>query len=392
MPASSPTRSATATLLPFSLIVFLGYSAIGLPLAALPLLVAERMGFGTTIVGIVVGLAPAATLLTRQVAGALADRRGPRFGVLAGLLTAAASGLCYLLAVQLPSGPSLAVLMTARVVLGLGDSLFTTALTTWMVTRVGPRNAGRAMAWTGIAMYGALAVGAPLGVVLAGWAGFGAIAVAVMVMPVLGIPLALLLADIPVVAARRASLLSVLGAMWPPGLCLVLASGGFGTVAAFLSLRYAALGWPGAGLALTAFGAVYIVARIFFAGLPDRVGGVRVAIACLVVEAAGLAMIAAAGSPLAALLGTALTGLGYSLVFPALGVEAVRRVSAENRGVALGAFLACFDFGLGAAGPAMGLVASGRGLPAAFLAASFGCLLSMVLVWVSRVRTSPQRA
>ena len=389
MSTTSASRGVTAILLPFSLIVFLGYSAIGIPLAALPLQVHERMGFGVTIAGIMVGLAPAATLLTRQFAGALSDRRGPRFGVLAGLLTAAASGPCYLLAVHLPPGPGLWALMAGRVVLGLGDSLFTTAVTTWMVTRVGPRNAGRAMAWTGIAMYGALAVGAPLGAVLAGWAGFGAIAVAVAIMPMLGIPVALLLANIPAVAGRRASLLSVLGRMWPPGLCLVLASGGFGTVAAFLSLRYAALGWSGAGLALTAFGAVYIVARVFFAGLPDRVGGVRVAMVCLVVEAAGLALIAAAASPLVAVLGTALTGLGYSLVFPALGVEAVRRVSAENRGVALGAFLGCFDLGLGAAGPAMGLVASGYGLPAAFVAAGLGCLVSAALVWASRVRTSP---
>ncbi len=389
MSTTNPGRSVTAVLLPFTLIVFLGYSAVGLPLAVLPLQVHLAMGYSTAVAGAAVGLAPAATLLTRQIAGRLADRRGPRAGVLLGLLTAAASGPCYLLATALPPGPGLAALMAGRVVLGVGDSLFTTAVAVWMIARVGPQHAGRAMAWTGIAMYGALAVGAPAGAVLGSWAGFAGIAGSAAILPVLAIPIALASTGVPAVAAVRSSLLSVLRLIWPPGLGMVLASSGFGTIAAFLALRYAALGWNGAGLALTAFGGVYILARLFFAGLPDRVGGIGVAVACLLVEAAGLAFIAAAGSPAVALAGTALAGLGYSLVFPALGVEAVRRVPVESRGVALGAFLACFDFGLGAAGPVMGLVAAGRGLPSAFLAAAAACLLALGVVWTTRVRSVP---
>jgi predicted MFS family arabinose efflux permease len=165
---------------------------------------------------------------------------------------------------------------------------------------------------------------------------------------------------------------------------MVLASAGFGTIAAFLALRYALLGWSGAGLALTAFGASYIACRVVLAGLPDRVGGVPVAMVSLVIEACGLLLIAAAGSPLMALLGTALTGLGYSMVFPALGVEVVRRVPPESRGVALGAFLACFDLGLGGAGPVMGLIAAGHGLPSAFIGAACAAMLSFALVWLTR--------
>ncbi len=363
--------------------MFLGYSAVGLPISTLPLQV-HGLGYGTAVVGAVMGLAPAVTLLTRQLAGGLADRRGPKAGVVIGLCTAALSGLAYLASAVLPAAPALVALMAGRLVLGLGDSLFTTALTAWVVTRVGPANAGRALAWNGIAMYGAMAVGAPLGAGLAGLGGFPAVAVAVAVLPLAAIPLALAMRGLPAAAVRRSSVFSVAGAIWPQGLGMVLASGGFGTIAAFLALRYADLGWSGAGLALMAFGAVYIVSRLSLAGLPDRIGGRRVAMACLAVEAGGLALIAAAASPHMALLGTALTGLGYSLVFPALGVEVVRRVAPHQRGVALGAFLACFDLGLGAAGPVMGLVATGYGLPAAFLAASVACLASMVVVWASR--------
>lgn len=385
-PEPAPSaRSATITLLPFTLLMFLGYAAVGLPIGTLPLEV-HALGYGTATVGAVMGLAPGTTLLARQLAGVLAERRGPKAVVLAGLVVAALSGVAYLLSTGLPPGPALAVLLAGRVVLGLGDSLFTTALTAWVVTRVGPGHAGRALSWNGIAMYGAVAVGAPLGAGLGSLGGFAAVAVAVAVLPLAAGIVCLALPGSPATAARRSSMVHVLGAIWPPGLGIVLASGGFGTIAAFMALHYAERGWSGAGLALSAFGGVYIVSRVLFAGVPDRIGGIRVAIACLVVEAAGLALIAVANSPLAALAGAGLSGLGYSLVFPALGVEVVRRVRPGDLGVALGAFLACFDLGLGAAGPAMGLVAAGHGLPAAFLAASAACLVSLVLVWITRVR------
>ena len=45
--------------------------------------------------------------------------------------------------------------------------------------------------------------------------------------------------------------LGVIRRIWPPGLSLVLASSGFGTIAAFLALRYGEMGWSGAALGLT---------------------------------------------------------------------------------------------------------------------------------------------
>lgn len=383
-PPPAPPRSFAATLFPFALIVFLGYSAVGIPLATLPVQVHSVLGYGTTTVGIIIGLSAVVTLLTRQLAGQMADRKGPKFAVLLGLCITALTGLAYLASLE-SSGPSgLALLASGRVVLGLGDSIFTTGVMAWAVTRVGPQHAGKAMAWIGMAMYGALAIGAPVGAALGALGGFAAVALATCAMPLLAIPVAIGLPGLPGAAHRRASFLGVARAIWAPGAGLILASSGFGTIAAFLSLRYAALGWAGSGLALTGFGAAYILARLLFGGLPDRLGGVQVAVVSLSVETVGLILIALAPGPGTALVGTAITGFGYSMVFPSLGVEAVRRVPPESRGVALGAFLACFDLGLGVAGPATGLVASQFGLPAAFVAASVATLASMTLVWTSR--------
>lgn len=379
-----PARSLTATLLPFAAIVFLGYSAVGVPLSTLPVEVHSRLGYGTAVVGVIIGLSAAVTLLTRQLAGSVSDRRGPKVAVLLGLVTTALTGLAYLASLYAPSGWAIDLLAAGRVLLGLGDSLFTTGVMAWAVTRVGPEHAGKAMAWIGIAMYGALAVGAPVGAALGAWGGFGAVAICTSAMPLLAIPVAAMLPALPGAGPTRVSFLSVVRAIWAQGLGMVLASAGFGTIAAFLALDYADRGWSGAGLALTSFGVGYIMVRLLFGGLPDRFGGTRVALASLAVETVGLLLIAWAGQPAVALLGTAITGIGYSMVFPSLGVEAVRRVPATSRGVALGAFLACFDLGLGAAGPVTGLVAGGFGLPAAFVAAAIASVLSMALVWSTR--------
>ena len=61
-----------------------------------------------------------------------------------------------------------------------------------------------------------------------------------------------------------------------------------------------------------------------------------------------------------AILGAALAGLGHSLVFPALGKVAIRLLPDENGGVVLGAYLACFDWGLTIGGPVAGVIAHWR--------------------------------
>jgi predicted MFS family arabinose efflux permease len=90
---------------------------------------------------------------------------------------------------------------------------------------------------------------------------------------------------------------------------------------------------------------------------------------CILIEAAGQALIWLAPSSTAALAGVTLSGLGYSLVYPGLGVEAIRRAPPQNRGLAMGAYTVCLDLSLGLASPALGLVA-GRGLGSVYLAST----------------------
>jgi MFS family permease len=168
-------------------------------------------------------------------------------------------------------------------------------------------------------------------------------------------------------AQERPSALRVLGAVWVPGLGLALSSLGFGAITAFVALLFAERGWNPGWPAFTAFATAFIAARVLLGHLVDRLGGARIALASICIEATGQVLIGMASSPASATLGAALTGLGYSLVYPGFGVEAVRRAPPQSRALAMGAYTACLDLALGLSTPALGLVAGQVGLPSVFL-------------------------
>lgn len=394
-PSAPAAASALVRLSPFVFIVFFGFLAIGLPLTALPLHVHGALGLGAVMVGVVIGLQSVATLLTRRHAGVLSDTGGPKRAVLRGLAISALAGLCYGLSTAVPAGVGLAVLLLGRVALGLGESLLITGALSWAIGVVGPQNSGKVMAWNGIAMYGALALGAPVGGALLsvklplaplshGLGGFALVAVAAALAPLVGLVVAVFVPPVAPAAGVRMPFTAVMGTIARPGLGLALSSVGFTMLAAFAPLLFAARGWDGAGLALSAFGAAYIATRLVAGGLPDRLGGRRVAIGSLLVELVGQAVIATAATPDVAVAGAAITGLGFSLVFPSLGVEAVRRVPPQNRGVALGAYVAFFDLAIALSAPGAGLLVGAWGYASVFAAGAVAAALATLLTATDR--------
>jgi len=78
--------------------------------------------------------------------------------------------------------------------------------------------------------------------------------------------------------------------------------------------------------------------------------------------------------------GAFLTGAGFSLVFPALGVEAVKQVEQQNQGSALGTYSAFLDMGLGLTGPVAGLLIGRWGIASVYLAAALMVVGAMALI------------
>jgi MFS family permease len=369
---SESSPSVVTALAPLMIAVLVGFLVIGAALPVLPLHVHDGLGFGPVMVGVVAGCQFAASLVARIWSGRAADTQGPKWAVIAGLTGAAISGLLYLFSLSFLGAPriSIGVLLAGRAVLGGAESFIITGATTWGLARVGAHNAGKVIAWMGTAMFAALAVGAPLGTLLYEKGGFGAVSFAAALAPL--VTLVLIAPLRPETPAHKSgpSLLSVAKRIWLPGLGAALSSIGFGAIATFSSLLFTGHGWTPVWLAFSAYASSLIAARIAFGHLPDQLGGARVALWFVLIEIAGLVLMWLAGGVAVATIGAVLTGFGYALVFPALGVEAVRRAPPESRGVAMGAYTACLDIALGVSGPVLGAIASRTGLSSVFLASA----------------------
>jgi MFS family permease len=374
-----------AALLPIMGVVFVAFLVIGVAMPVLPLHVHDGLGLGTFMVGLVAGSQFAASLISRPWAGHYADKSGAKRGVIVGLLAAAASGLLYLLSLRFTGAPltSVAILLLGRGLLGAADSFIITAAVSWGLALVDIGSAGKVIAWIGSAMFAAFAIGAPAGSALYAGFGFAAIAIATIAAPLVTL---LLVAPLPTAAPvqhARASFAEVIGAVWVPGLGSALGSVGFGAVTTFVALLFANRGWDNGWLAYTAYAVAFILARVFFSHLADAMGGAKVALVCTLIEAVGQALIWLAARPEMALAGAALTGFGFSLVYPGLGVEAVRRVPAQSRGLAMGAYTAFLDLAQGIASPALGLIATGARLNLVFLASAATVLgAAVVASWL----------
>jgi MFS family permease len=369
---------------PFVLVIFLGYLTVGIPLAAIPLEVHDVLGFGNLVVGIAVGIQSLATLLTRQFAGTLCDRRGAKFGVVLGAAGAVLAGATYLAAALAAPASYLAlvILLAARLISGLAESLVMTGSLAWAIGVVGPQHTGKVMVWIGIGMYAAIAFGAPIGVQLMmrhdALGGFTTVAVATIICSILVTAIAGLIAPVAPHGGERLPFMSVVGRIAPFGAGLALATIAFSAIGTFAALDFQSKGWSGSGFALTGFGVAYVFTRLLFGGWPDRFGGARVAGGSLLIEGVGQALLLLAPMPAVAFAGAILTGIGFSLVFPSLGIEAVRRVPPASRGAALGAYAAFFDVGFGLAGPVTGVLAGALGYPSVFAAGAFGTVIAML--------------
>ncbi|WP_122454798.1 arabinose transporter [Pseudomonas viridiflava] len=356
-------------LLPIMAVVLIAFSIIGLALPILPLHVNQDLGLGTFVVGLVTGSQFAASLVSRVWAGRYADAHGAKRAVVIGLVTAVASGGLYLLSLHFRASPALSVsvLIMGRALLGAAESFIITGALGWGLALVDHRHAGKVIAWVGMAMFAAFALGAPAGNLLFDRFGFISIAMATTVVPLIALLVVARVRPVNTQPKNPQGMSQVIGAVWVPGLGLAFSSIGFGAITAFIALLFTEKGWSPLWLAFTAFAVAFILARVFFGHLPDKLGGAKVAFVFALIEAAGLILIWLAPVAEVALAGALLTGAGYSLVFPGLGVEAVRRVPTQNRALAMGTYTAFLDLALGITTPALGLIASWGTLGTVFL-------------------------
>ena len=382
-----PPQSSLAITLQIVSIVFYTFVAflcIGLPIAVLPGYVHEQLGFSAIIAGLVIGSQYLATLLSRPMAGRMSDTLGTKRAIVFGLSGIVISGLLTLISTLLQDFPmpSLIILVIGRLLLGVAQGLIGVGTISWCMGQVGVEHTARSIGWNGIASYGAIAIGAPLGVVMVTDYGFASLGIALSILAAGALVLIRNKPSVPVVRGERLSFWAVFGRIAPYGTSLTLASIGYGTLTTFITLYYLNRGWSGAAYCLTVFGVCFILSRLLFISAISRFGGFNSAIACMSIETVGLVLLWLAPSTAFALIGAGLAGFGLSLVYPALGVEAIKQVPSSSRGSGLGAYAVFFDLALAIAGPLMGAVALNLGYAWIFFSAALLSVIGLSLTLV----------
>ncbi|QBF26712.1 MFS transporter [Pseudomonas tructae] len=378
---SVDTRLITRQILSIVFYTFIAFLCIGLPIAVLPSYVHDELGFGAVVAGITIGLQYLATLLSRPFAGRAADTLGSKRAIIIGLVGIAASGALTFLSALTLSLPllSLLVLLGARVLLGVAQGLIGVGTLSWGIGAVGAEHTARVISWNGIASYGAIAIGAPLGVKLIEQVNFASLGLSLSALALLALLVIRNQPSIPLLRGERLPFWAAFARVAPCGVSLTLASIGYGTLTTFVTLFYLEQGWHGAAWCLSAFGICFIASRLLFVNAVNRFGGYQVAMACMATEALGLALLWLAPVPALALVGAGLAGFGLSLVYPALGVEAIKQVPSASRGAGLGAYAVFFDLALAIAGPLMGAIAVYLGYAWIFCVAALLSLLGVGL-------------
>jgi len=361
---------------------FLGYFTIGLTLAVLPAYLHGNLAFSTMIAGIVISIQYVATFLFRGFGGKIVDKRGPKPAVMMSMAGFIFSGFLLLAVAFLKDYRiwSLGLLVVMRLVTGFSEGLVGASPINWAIFKVGSTHTAKAISYNGIGNYGALAAGAPLGVFISNSFGIGYIAFFIILIGIAGFIYANSKMNIIGISKEAPqSFLHVLKKVTPYGLCLAAGGIGFGAISTFITLYYSYLQWDGAVLCLSLFSAMFILGRLVFANAINQYGGMKTAIACLTMEVVGLSVIAVAIGPVFTLIGAGIAGLGFSLVFPALGVEAVRLIPASSQGAALGNYGLFIDLSLGITGPLLGAVSTGFGMNYLFPFSLCMVLLGLIL-------------
>lgn len=371
----------------FALIVASGlayFLALSMLAPVLPLYVRGQLHGKGTAVGIGVGAFAVGAVLLRPWAGRIGDRAGRRVLVIGGALVVSVSIAGYGLI------DSLAWLVLARFVTGIGEAAFFVGAAT-MITDLAPvERRGEAVSYWSIAVYGGLAFGPALGELVLGDDRYVATWMVASALALVAAVVGCLLHETGVRARNTQHQPLIHRAAIRPGIVLMLGLiglAGFSTFVALYARRELDLG--GAGTIFLIYGVCVLLVRILGARLPDRLGPIRAGTGALFFTGCGLALMAAVPTVAGLVVGTIIFAGGMSLLYPALLVMALSGVPDTERASVVGTFSSFFDLSQGIGALLCGAAQQLLGYRAAF---AVGAVLAGVGCVTLRVGAARQRS
>jgi MFS family permease len=339
-------------------------------------------------IGLLFGLTSAAAIAARPPLGRAMDLRGRRDVILLGGILNVVVCLAYLGIHALGAG-----IYAVRMAHGLAEAILFSAFFTQAADLVPAARRTEGLALFGVSGMLPISLGALLGDWILARTGFAALFLAAAALAGLSLLLSIPLRDARPVAGRetpqRRGFASVL--LQRDLLPLWALGGVFATALAavwnFLKLHVDATGVGSVGLFSTAYSLAAVALRLGLGWLPERVGPKRVLVPALATQAAGIVLLAQAGSAGALAGAGLLCGLGHGFTFPILSGMVVSRARESERGAALSLFTALFDAGVLVGGPLFGAVIEAAGFRAMYRAAAAGVVAGLGLfAWWDRQR------
>lgn len=339
---------------------FLGFLGIGAVLPALAPHVRHDLGGSDQTVGLVIGIFSFVALGGRLISGPLADRRGRKIALMAGLASCGAAGAAYLLPLGLPGA------YLGRVLQGLGEACLYTGAAAWVIELAGVDRSAEALGYLSGGIWGGISCGPAVGQ----WLGsFQHAALAQMIAAAVACAILSRVSEDYRPARRIGPRRLIPPSVVAPGIAIGFVNVHYPVVAGFLVLHLARHGHSGP-MAFSAYAMLILTSRFFLGRLPDRINPAITFYGGLAAMAVGLIIISTGPSPVLAVCATALLGFGFSFPWSSVGGSVMRRTPSGERGSAIGMLSAFVDLFVGMSSIVAGGVAHRFGYPATFLMAT----------------------
>lgn len=340
-----------------------------------------ELGGGTTQAGLFLGMLTFASALSAPLTGALADRIGRRRMLIVCSLAIAGFSLAYAVAGR----PRIILSLVA--VHGLFWSGLLSSSAAYMTDLIPDSRRAEGIGYWGLSTIAAIAVAPTVGfwIYARGW---GWLCVAAAALNLVMAAIAARLHEEPRASPSSERFFTRRLLEWRVlalSLTLFLYSYGYGGITSFAALYAARNGAHPKGIYLSVLAGAILISRPLVVPMAQSMGHRRVFLPCLVLIAAGLALLGVGGT-LPWLVASAIVfGIGFGAAYPVFAAYVMEHVDPRRRGAAFGGILAAFDTGIGAGSVVTGWLIGQYGFRAAFgVAAALAALAPAYFLLVEK--------
>jgi MFS family permease len=343
----------------------------------------KELGAGESEIGVLVALTALSAVALGPCFGRLMDRRGRRPVIIGGnLLNVGVVGLYLTLQGLSPA------LYIIRVLHGLAGMMLYSALFTYAADIVPRARTAQGLALFGVSAMLSITVGGVIGDAALTWGGYQALFLTSLACAIIGLGLALPLAESSGPAAHagapprafRATLCqSNLVPLWLVTWMFFFAQAGVFT---FLKTYVMATSFGTLGAFFTVYTLTAIVQRLALGWVPDRLGLTRVLGPALLTFVIGLLLLSVAASAWEVWTAGFFCGIGHGYAFPVLLGLVSRRTRVTERGTAMAIYTTIDDGAVLVAGPLLGFLIETIGYAPMFRSVAGLLAGTTVLFWL----------